>query len=556
MKYVTRRCAIAFPSFVCVVLVAAVYARAAESPGKTTVMVPMSDGVRLATDIYLPEDGAKTWPAIVTRTPYNKDKDLVATLKFPERGYAVVVQNVRGTRESEGAWTVYGADGWGGPGERDGVDTVAWMRSQPWSNGKVGAIGFSGSGIPALMLVAAAPEGLECAFVNAASDNLYETFYYNGCYRTNTADTWPPAERMRPELRKHPAYDDFWKARDASARWGQANVPVFMSGGWFDLFERSAVRTFQLLHNNGLMRSNGKCKLAMGPVPHAAPPGQLKFPDKSNTNVDAAVGSMPEWFDHWLKGVDNEIEKKPAAALFVMGDSKQSNAPGNVYKLFSNWPPPSTPRTLYFQKGKGLSDVAPGVDTPHMAYTYDPNDPVPTVGGANLFPPSGPHDQRDIEARKDVLAFTSEPIMEPLTVIGNVRVKLFASSDAVDTDFSARMCDVYPDGRSMLMCEGIVRARFRESLSEEKLMQPGTVYGFDIDLWDTALAFAPGHRIRVDITSSSVPRYDPNPNTGEPILRHTHTVAAKNTIYLDAAHPSCLTLSVVEPIKEAPSSAP
>ena len=505
--------------------------------GESIVRVAMSDGLELETIVVQP-DGDGPWPVILERTPYNCHTAFLKTLGFTERGYAVVAQNIRGTGKSAGEWTVFGNDGWGGSGSCDGVDTVAWIRAQPWSNGRVGVFGGSASGIAAQLLVAAAPEGLACAYVNAASDNLYESMFPGGCYRTNTVDTWPQAEPMRAEIKRHPMYDGFWRIRDARSRCNVADVPVYVTGVWFDLFQRSTAAYFRGQQTNWLPRSDGNCKMVILPGAHGAPPGQLEYPDRANKGPDAEIGSMLEWFDYWLKDIDNGILVKPSVGIFLMTDKDAPEADGNRLLTMSHWPPRTRRVKLYLQDNAGLSAKVPEIGNASRSYRYDPANPAPSIGGNNLFPPSGPHDQREIETREDVLEFTTQPLTGAVTVIGPITVTLWASTDALDTDFVARLCDVYPDGRSMLYCEGIVRARYRESNTSETFLPPNTPCEFMIDLWDTALTFAPGHRIRVDIASSSVPRYDANPNTGEPILQHTKSVVATNTIHFDKRHAS------------------
>ena len=527
-------------------------------------MVEMSDGVRLATLVFLPgpvESGP--WPVILERTPYNRKTAAVKKLfEFDKKGYAVVAQNVRGTTDSEGESIASGTDGWGGPGFRDGVDSVSWILKQPWCNGRIGVAGFSASGITAHFLIAAAPRGLVCAYINAAPDNLYEWYYPNGCERTAIR---PGGERTAAEIAKHPTYDAFWKSRNARERQHLSNVPVYILGGWFDSFERSSAAFFRGQHNNGLYPSNGNCKLHLYPTAHAAPPGQLEFPLAPGVSPEKEIGSMFEWFEYWLKGVDNGILDKPAVALFLMKDKDVAESDGNRYIYAENWPPATKPLNLYLREGRKLSLEPPSEAGASSAYTYDPDNPTPKPGGRNVFPPSGPHDQREIEARKDVIAFETEPLSGDVTVIGPVTATLYASSDARDTDFSVRLCDVYPDGRSMLMCDGMVRARYRDSNVKTKLMKPGKVYRFTIDLWDTCLTFSKGHRIRVDIASSDAPRFKPNPNgkmgrfpisdlhggvgrtagNGEApqfFRKSTKKIVALNTIFHDAAYPSHITL--------------
>jgi len=199
---------------------------------------------------------------------------------------------------------------------------------------------------------------------------------------------------------------------------------------------------------------------------------------------------------------------------------------------------------FYFREDRTLSPARPKTGRP-LTYAYDPKDPVPTLGGPQLTIPAGPMDQRKIERRPDVLVFTGEPLVEPLEVTGRVRVRLWVSSDAPDTDFVAKLCDVYPDGRSINICEGILRARFRDSFRKEERMTPGRLYPITLDLWSTSVLFNRGHRLRVHVTSSSAPGYDPNPNTGEPFRAGDRTRVARNTLYLDERRPSHILLPVM-----------
>ena len=243
--------------------------------------------------------------------------------------------------------------------------------------------------------------------------------------------------------------------------------------------------------------------------------------------------------------MDNGMDKMPAVTYYVMGDTTDPNAPGNLWRTANTWPPLATkPTPYYFTAAHGLTFARPGKGQP-LTYAYDPKDPVPTVGGPQLTLPAGPMDQRKIESRPDVLLFTGEALPAPLEITGRVRAHLWASSDAADTDFVARLCDVYPDGRSINICEGALRARFREGFEHAKPLKPGQIYAFDLDLWSTSIILNKGHRLRVLITSSSAPGYDPNPNTGAPFRSDNRTQVAHNTIRLDAAHPSHILLPVM-----------
>jgi putative CocE/NonD family hydrolase len=253
------------------------------------------------------------------------------------------------------------------------------------------------------------------------------------------------------------------------------------------------------------------------------------------------------WFDHYLKGEDNGVPNDPPVTYYVMGAVGEANAPGNEWRTADHWPVPAAESRYYYHADGSLTPEPPTEDQASRTYTFDPAKPVPTLGGAELFPPAGPTDQRPGENRPDVLVFTTPPLEKPLEVTGRLRAHLWVSSSAVDTDFTANLTDVYPDGRSMLVTDGIIRARHRNSCERDDLLKPGEVVEVDIDLWSTSLIFNAGHRIRVALSSSNSPRFQPNPNTGEAFPPEgSKGVPAENTIYFDAAHPSHVVLPVVK----------
>ncbi len=406
-------------------------------------------------------------------------------------------------------------------------------------------MGFSASAISAKLLLASQPEGVQCAYLVAGSDNFYETVFQNGCYRKNTIEEWGPAKEYLPEIIKHPSYDEFWERRNARSQALQIKVPVYIVGGWFDLFQRSSIEFFRLLNTNAISPTYGKCKLVMLPLAHSAPPGELVLEDRGKTNLDEKLGSMQEWFDYWLKGIDNGIYNKSVVGLFIISDSQNPGEIGNSYQFYEDLPWSNSPTKLFLNTGGNLSLQQPLEEERFSTYIYDPADPTPSKGGNNLIPPSGPYDQREIENRSDLLIFTSPPLKKHLTLMGPIKVFLYASTNVKDTDFGVRFCDVYPDGRSMLMNEGMVKARYRESVLKEQFIETGKIYEYEIDLWDTALVLAPEHRIRITIISASNPRYEPNPNTGEPFRQHTHTLKATNQIYHDKTYPSYILLPCI-----------
>ncbi len=514
------------------------------------IEIPMSDGVKLKAVLWRP-DKMRTFPVLLERTPYNRKEIIKMHEPFVKAGYAVLVQNLRGTVGSEGKWEIFKTDGWGGPGMCDGIDTIQWLKKQPWCNGNIGLIGFSASAISAKLLLSSGINDIKCAILVAGSDNFYDAVFENGCYRKNTIEEWGPAKDIIPEIIEHPTYDQYWQGRNAFSRANLVKAPVFIVGGWFDIFLKSSIRYFEAVNSNYASPAFGKCKLIIHPLAHGAPPGELKLEDRDKLNIDEKFGSFVEWFNYWLKEDENGILEKPAVALFLMGDPDIPGESANRWKFFEGYPRTNNLTNLYLRAGNILSPEPPQpAETPYSTYIYDPQDPTPSLGGNNLIPPSGPYDQREIEKRNDLLIFTSPPLKKELILIGTIKVRLFASTDAKDTDFGARFCDVYPDGRSMLMNEGMLKARYRNTVSKEELIEPGKVYEYNIDLWDTALVLPPGHRIRITIISSSNPRYEPNPNTGEPFRKNTTTVKAKNNVYHSSEYSSVLILPVFNELLE------
>jgi len=320
----------------------------------------------------------------------------------------------------------------------------------------------------------------------------------------------------------------------------RVNVPVMFVGGWYDIFNAGSINSFKTINERGGERARGNCRLVMVPYGHGRSK-DLVFPNEA----PPPAASMMNWFDLWMKNDGAGIERIPPVQYFVMGDPADPNSPGNTWKTAESWPVPAETRPAYFISDGKLSMRPPQERKASISYKYDPQDPVPTIGGANLSITRGPKDQRPVESRPDVLLFTSERLDHPLEIAGPVKVRLWASSTAADTDFTAKLCDVYPDGRSMIVLDGIIRARHRNSVEKSELMRPGRIYEFEIDLWSTALVFSPGHCIRVAISSSNAPRFEPNPNTGKLPGASGKTKVAANTIYTDARHPSQIILPVV-----------
>ncbi|MHC4741206.1 MAG: CocE/NonD family hydrolase [Planctomycetota bacterium] len=509
-----------------------------------TFMVPMRDGTKLSTSVTLP-DGEGPWPAILIRTPYGKPGMAEHEQRAVKSGYASVVQDLRGRFESEGDdFPVFMHDGWGE--KQDGYDTVEWIAQQKWSNGKVGAFGISGPGIALNMMGPSRPPHLRCMYVSVAFSSMYhQGTYQGGAFRKALVENWLKGNKFQPQtleiVREHPDYDDYWRSINPEEVMHRVNVPVMYVGGWYDIFSAGTINAFDIVHHKGGKPARGNCRLIMEAYGHGRS-DELFFPNSGHPEA----GNPVRWFDKWLKNDGKGDEDTPPVHYYVMGDPEDKKSTGNEWRTAEDWPIPAKPSAFYFHSDGTLQRKRLREKNASISYKYDPKDPVPTVGGANLTITKGPRDQRPIGQRQDILAFTSEKLEKYVEVTGEVKVKLWASSSAADTDFTAKLSDVYPDGRDMILVDGIIRARHRDSMEKSKLMKPGKVYEFEIDLWSTSIVFGPGHRIRVAISSSNAPRFEPNPNTGKPSGTDDETIVATNRIYLDRKRPSHIVLPIVE----------
>ena len=547
------------------------------------VKMPMRDGVNLSGDIYLPSGGSGPYPALLSRTPYDNmaDAGIESAIYFAQHGYVYLLQDTRGRNDSDGEWYPWVNE------SRDGHDSIEWMASQPWCDGNIGMDGSSYVGGVQWYAAMEGSSHLKCIAPRVISDNLHEAPHYQGgafllgfcatwafwaaegrTWQNIDRYNWPQMLQALPlkELCKiggkevqffqdwldHPDYDDFWKAQSFKERYQDIKVPVLQIGGWYDFFTAGTFNNFVGMQEKGgseLTRSNQKA--VIGPWLHSA--GASSHAGDADFSMASMEDTKPRrlrWFDHWLKGIDNGIDTEPPLRVWLMGT--------NEWREEHEWPLARTSFTPYYFHSSGsantlngdgaLSTQAPG-DEPADSYDYNPAFPTPTHGGNTCcrsdILPGGGLDQREVEARSDVLVYTSEPLEEDLEVTGPVIVKLHASTDALDTDFTAKLSDVSPDGYSLNLCDGIIRGRYRETTERQVLLEPGTVYEFTIDVWPTSNVFFKGHRIRVDISSSNFPRFDRNPNTGHPFGEDAEMQVAHQQVFHDRAHPSHIILPVI-----------
>jgi predicted acyl esterase len=558
------------------------------------VKVTMRDGVELSTDLHFPEGVDEPLPVVLMRTPYDKSGQRGAGRPprvFAGQGYVVAVQDVRGRHASQGAFRVSSAQE-----GLDGYDTVTWLAAQPWSNGRVGTFGCSYLGEVQYMLAAlrhpshaAAIPQAGCAWgdsgVSAFGFRRYGVLELAGAFgwfRTNGSKVFPVpplppidydrALRDLPVgdlLRTHggppsdfedvasrPASDPYWDYLGQITTEDRFDVPALHVNSWYDPTPRSTLALFNAMrHGAEGPRGRDNQFLLMSPAGHCESE-QLRWPTRIGRRWlgDARFdywGLYVRWFDRWLKDVENGVTSEPRARLYVMGRDE--------WRSESEWPLARTRYTPYYLSSGGRAnslhgDGALGPETPTAEaadeLVYDPEDPVPTLGGTlccvgGLDADPGAFDQSETERREDVLVYSTPPLDEGLEVTGPIEATLYVSSSAPDTDFTAKLVDVYPDGRAFNIQEGIARARYREGRDREVWMSPGGVYELRIDLEATSNFFGAGHRIRLEISSSSFPRWERNLNTGGRNHDEARGVPARNRVHHSPRHPSHVLLPVI-----------
>jgi len=535
-----------------------VAARPANAQGRTEYMVPMDDGTELATDVYRFILDPFDYPVVLIRTPYGKDTSEMQTLAYflLNAGYVAVVQDERGTGHSQGTNELFRADGWGTL--HDGYDTVKWIAKRSWCDGNVGMFGLSALGISAYLAAGARPPALKCEVVAFSAADLYDqAAYQGGELRAELIDSWVGAQNPTKlqEILDHEVRTSYWDILDAEDREPTITIPTLHIGGWYDCFLQGTLNHFAGLQARGATGARNNQKLIVGPWTHvnfnSRTQGELTYPSNSTLSLSDLNDETKNWFDYWL--AHKGTLSGPRVHYYVMGEVGQTTTRGNQWRDSDTWPPATQPQRLFLWAGGELwGQAARGRGVEPESYVYDPRNPVPTRGGANLDIDAGPYDQRPVEARNDVLVYTSQRLTQPLEVTGRITVELYASSTARDTDWTAKLCDVYPDGRSMLVCDGVLKARCRDSVSSPTLINRRTIYRYQIDLWSTSIEFNTGHRIRLTISSSNSPRFEPNANDGRNVRSGFPPSVAVNTIYHDAVRPSAIVLPVSWPTAPHP----
>jgi putative CocE/NonD family hydrolase len=566
--------------------------------------VPMKtrDGVTLYSDIYRPKADGR-FPVILMRTPYDKSASwaVAPAYQIATHGYVVIVQDVRGRYTSEGEWYPFRHE------SDDGYDAVEWAAALPSSNGQVGMMGGSYVGATQMLAAIAHPPHLAgiCPVVTASNYHdgwtyqggaLEQWFDQNWTTQLATNTLWrliakntnallgapmlpltqypafnyaslPAGADATTQLAPyyfdwlaHPDYDAYWKQWSIEEHYSDIRVPALHIGGWYDIFLAGTLRNYMGIKAHGgtdAARRGQRLLVQIGG--HAGfgrRIGDVEFGDEAIKLPSTDV--VIEWYDYLFKDVQNEFATpaKPVR-IFLMGE--------NTYRQESDWPPPEDKITRYFlhsggaanslRGDGGLALTPPKKETPDK-FTYDPANPVPTIGGslccdAEHYEP-GPRDQRAAENRNDVLVYSTKPLAEDMEVTGPVTLELWARSSAVDTDFTAKLVDVSPEGFAMNLTDGILRMRYRDSQEKPQLMNPDQVYKISVDLWATSNVFKKGHIIRLEVSSSNFPRFDRNLNTGADQATSRESVSASNTILHDAEHPSALLVPVIPAVPTAP----
>ncbi len=558
------------------------------------VEAKMRDGVILRADIYRPRaDGH--FPVLLQRTPYDKNNNGWGAASFGSKaaanGYVVILQDVRGRYSSDGDWYPFLHE------SDDGYDSVEWAAALPYSNGKVGMFGGSYVGATQMLAAIAHPPHLAGIYPTVTASNYHDGWtYQGGAFEQWFSESWTSGlaeDTVRRAVTKtnnamkgveqlpltsyplfnfsplsnaeltttlapyfldwlsHPNYDDYWKRWSIEEHFADITVPVLTEAAWYDIFLGGSLRNYMGIKAHGgsdAARQGQRLLIAIGG--HAGggrKVGDVDFgPAAELQDKDITL----EWYDFLFKGVQNRFAKDKPVNIFVMG--------ANEWRQEDDWPVPQARKTKYFlhsagsansSKGDGSLSAKPSAAEASDHYVYAPATPVPTVGGPLCCDPThlpaGPRDQRELESRDDVLIYSTPVLDQDMEATGPVTLDLYAKSSAVDTDFTAKLVDVGPDGFAQNLTEGIVRARYRDSQEKPDFIKPGQIYKFTIDMWATSNVFRKGHILRLEVSSSNFPRFDRNLNTGDDAEHTRKYMPATNTIYHDAGHPSALTLAIV-----------
>jgi predicted acyl esterase len=528
-------------------MTAEVKARLEKAPKFVEMFTPMRDSVVLAENVYLPP-GEGPFPTILLRTPYIKDnaREPLAAQKYVEAGYAYVDQDTRGKGHSKGIYRAFATD------IEDGYDTVEWIANQPWSNGKIGIMGTSALGITSNMAAMSGAPHLLAAYVSLAPYEQMKNTYPGGVLKDADTVGWTRRqgadEATLAAISGNALDNQNFAKNSVLTNEKYIHIPIWHNAGWYDIFN-DGNRYFTYLQYHGAKGARGNQKLTIAAAGHGGLQGDIEYPQQSGLR---GPNDEMRWWDYWLKGIDTGIMDEPPVTYFMMASGRKGH-PSDLSRVIkaAGWPPASRETRYYLAPGLALATQAPVVAEAKQSYRDDPNNPVKSVGGANLTQAAGPMDQRAIGKRADYLRFESPVLTKSVAIAGHVSVELYAATDGPDTDFMVKLVDVYPDGYEAIVLDAPIRTRYRfgRMPDDVRMMTPNVPEKLTIDLWETAITFEPGHKIAVHVASTGSTKYEVNPNTGELFgLKPTKDPRiATNTIYFDKDHPSAIVLPVIYP---------
>ena len=499
-----------------VIVLAAALGLAPAALGYTLVneRVEMSDGVGLSTDVYLPDTSEGPWPTLLARSPYTIDSYggglvLDGLLLATNLGYAVVIQDTRGTGDSEGDAQPFSTD------RADGLETLDWLLTQPWCAGDVELVGASAIGIPGYLMAPGADPAMQCQGLAISTPDVYaHAAYQGGALRESDVTSWTSwldLPELVPQVLEHRDCDAFWAPVRVSGMGADVRAAGLHVGGWYDLFVQGNLDGFAMYRQSTDPEVADHQYLVVGPWYHhgvgQTSVGEVTLPATAKWDLAANLMAWTAWC---FKGT-GVVNNWPRVKYWVFGAFDEPGAPGNVWRTADDWPPPAVETPLYLAPGGLLTPALPS-GALEASVPFDPSDPSPTHGGRNLAIDAGPRDQSlVVEARPDALLFTSEPLVEPLEIVGRVSVRLRVATDGPDGDVAVRLTDVYPDGRSLLITDGIQRLSRRDGCEHEVAVVPGEPVDVTVDLWSAAWIFNAGHRVRLVVTGSNWPRFERTP---------------------------------------------
>ncbi|MCH9632792.1 MAG: Cocaine esterase [Chlamydiae bacterium] len=486
----------------------------------------MRDGTKLLTHLYIPENSKGPLPCILIRTPGPAKLKKIYSL-MSDWGYVVAIQSLRSHHHSEQHPEPYIADAWGTL--QDGHDAIEWLGNSSYTNGNVGTYGASANGITQLLLAPTQPKHLKCQFIQVATPTLYQhAAYVGGAFCKHQIESWfsKIAPKAYQSILENKSYNSYWEQIDASKKSEYVKTPAVHIGGWYDVFSQGTIDAFCSWQKKGAAGAKGKQKLIMGPWTHWGSDqeqfGEFKFPQAALEFEENQL--IRDWFDAHLKAETEKLNRYPEVLYYVMGPLDETPSKGNQWKKSHSWPPAANKKIHYLSKSHRLKTKLPAFSSREYSFDYNPDNPVSTVGGKNLYLQSGPFDQSKNEKRDDVLTFTTLELNQDTEVTGRITATIYLSSSAPNTDLALTLTDVYPDGKSILISEGIQHVQLKEN----------GVQAVDVDLWSTSMVFAKGHKIRLSVASSNFPHFDKNPNP------------ADNVIHVGSKYPSQIVLPIIE----------